>query len=212
MFVLVAAVLACSAPGSSETETPAVVTLVVTPDGGQTPTVDPASPAPTVPQGITCTVVQDVRIHSCIGISSSSVVGASVKGSTFTPTKWDGQNWYYGQVPGTGGPTWGWVSGLNSDGSTLVSCDGDKSALPKSYEPCPTPLPTATFTPLPPTDTPQPTATNTTPPNLCGNGIADTGESCGEPVFVGCTALYTCKSCKCVPKFVVPVTQIIVQP
>lgn len=221
---LLAGVLACSAPGgSAATPSPAVVTVVVTSAGDQANATQAATEAAstgqeTAPAGINCVVQQDVRIHSCVGTSSASVVGSSPASSQFAPTKWDGQNWFYGQVPTANGPTWGWVSRLNSDGSTLVACTGDTSALPKVYEPCPTAVPTATSTATntpTPSDTPTPLATATasdTPAALCGNGVADTGEQCGEPVFLACSGGKICKSCKCVFPILLNPTLIVVQP
>ena len=218
---MLAGALACTAPGAAGTTTPSVVTVVVTSAGGSGSSATQAATEAstgqaTAPSGISCVVQQQgVRIHSCVGASSASVVGSSPANSAFAPTKWDGQNWFYGQIPTANGPTWGWVSRLNTDGSTLVACTGDTSALPKVSEPCPTAIPTATNTPLPPTDTPTPlpTATATTSAaSLCGNGVADTGEQCGEPVFKACPNGRVCRSCQCVlPIFVNP-TLIVVQP
>lgn len=204
VMALLAAAIACTAPGAAET--PQMVTVEVTSDS---PTVQPTSTnTPQPVQGITCKVVRDVRVHSCTGPTAASAVGGSPAGSSFVPASWDGQSWYYGQIPTTSGPKWGWVSGLNTDGSPLVSCTGDMSALPKGYDPCPTATPTATWTPTP-TDTPTATATATTSstatpsptatynPLLCGNGTADKGETCGEPQLQ-CGGLQICVGCQCI--------------
>jgi hypothetical protein len=46
---------------------------------------------------------------------------------------------------------------------------------------------------------------------LCGNGVADTGEQCGEPVFLACAAGRVCRACKCVlPLF--QLTPVLIQP
>jgi cysteine-rich repeat protein len=60
-----------------------------------------------------------------------------------------------------------------------------------------TPTPTKTVTPTAtPAQTATPTATSTPAP--CGDGIAGSGEECGEPELPDCSAGETCQACKCI--------------
>ena len=228
-IALTLAALACTAPGAADS-TAAPVTVVVTSapsrSAGQ-PSSDQAQPvnsSPT-PSGVLVRVGnQGVFIHSCTGASEASRLGTSPAQSQFTPTKWDGQNWFYGPAPVAGGSYInGWVSRLNSDGSELLTITGDPSTLPNAPDPCPPAPPTPTYTPPPPTDTPAPTATNTQPPTAttaptattvptCHNGVVDPGEQCGEP-GLACDANHVCTSaCTCRLKISVLLTPILVQP